>query len=180
MDPSLDGPSLPSLNGMSMIEPGRQERLPRPGQRGGVDAPSVSRTTDQPPRFGGTQAPAPPRVNVQEEPRVEISLDGDGALLAAYPPAARPSGRLQRLLDSGRQMLSSSSAYSAVGAADDLEPASRRPAGAARAGRHALDWPEPEDEGSASHCTFLSLTACPRSSAPSERWEAASCQASTP
>ena len=152
MDPTLDGPTpTPPLNGLSLTEPGRQDRLPRPGQRGrcqcsGDAVPVVSRPVDT----ATLQAPPPPRVNVQEELPVQISLDGDGALLATFPrAAAAPSHRLAWLLDSGKRMLNSASAYTAVGSADDAEPVGRL-----RTGVNGMDWPDPEEEVSGSHYNF--------------------------
>ena len=167
---------------LGMMEPIRQERLPRPGQRpsnAGPLTPSCSCPVPQAPSCScprpsvaahqaaftpsplqGLHLSAPPRMNVQEEPPVELSLDGDGTLLADFPAArvpARPSG-LNWLLENGREMVSRSvgSAYSAVQAADDAEPAksSRFSAGPAAS---AFDWPEPDEDaestviGAASH-----------------------------
>ena len=108
--------------------------------------PVVSRPVDT----ASLQAPPPPRVNVQEEPPVQISLDGDGALLATFPrAAAAPSHRMAWLLDSGKRMLNSASAYTAVGSADDAEPVGRLGTGV-----NGMDWPDPEEEVSGSHCNF--------------------------
>lgn len=151
MDPTLDGPTpTPALNGLILSEPGRQDRLPRPGQRGrcqcsGDAVPLVSRPVDA----ASLQAPPPPRINVQEEPPVQMSLDGDGSLLAAYPRAASPPQRMAWLFDSGKRMLNSASAYAAVGSTDDVEPVSRLGTGVNR-----MDWPDPEEEALGSHCNF--------------------------
>lgn len=73
---------------------------------------------------------------------MQISLDGDGALLATFPPAApAPSHRMAWLLDSGKRMLNSASAYTAVGSADDAEPVGRLETGV-----NGMDWPDPEEE----------------------------------
>jgi hypothetical protein len=88
--------------------------------------------------------------NVQQEPQVELSMDGDGALMTGFAPPRVvrrfETSRLSQFLDYGRQLAHRSlgSAYSAVHAADDAQPVRGGPAAS------AFKWPEPEQEGAPS------------------------------
>ena len=89
-------------------------------------------------------------TNVQQEPQVELSMDGDGALMTGFAPPRVvrrfETSRLSQFLDYGRQLAQRSlgSAYSVVHAADDARPVRGGPAAS------AFKWPQPEQDGAPS------------------------------
>ena len=143
-----------------MVEPSRQDRLPRPGRRASNSEPATpscgcshqpTTTASVPPiaheRLHGA---APPLTSVQPEPQVELSMDGDGALMTGFAPPRVvrrfETSRLSQFLDYGRQLAQRSlgSAYSVVHAADDARPVRGGPAAS------AFKWPEPKQDGAPS------------------------------
>lgn len=145
-----------------MMEPSRQDRLPRPGRRASNTAPPTQSCgcSHHPPssqeRLYGSALPV---VNVQQEPQAALSLDGDGTLLTEFAPPRVvrrfETNRLSGFLDYGRQMVHRSlgSAYSVVHAAD-LTVLARSARSQGAQASSAFNWPAPEQEGSSSHERF--------------------------
>ena len=169
---SASAPRAPSRPAMDltapalgrMVEPSRQERLPRPGRRASNSEPATpSCGCSHHPTMAASVRPiaqeqlygtAPPMLNtdaVQQEPQAELSLDGDGTLLTGFAPPRVvrrfETNRLSRFLDYGKQLAHRSlgSTYSVVHAADKAWPVRGAPANS------AFKWPAPEQEGAPSH-----------------------------
>lgn len=169
---SASAPRAPSRPAMDltapalgrMVEPSRQERLPRPGRRASNSEPATpSCGCSHHPTMAASVRPiaqeqlygtAPPMLNtdaVQQEPQAELSLDGDGTLLTGFAPPRVvrrfETNRLSRFLDYGKQLAHRSlgSTYSVVHAADKAWPVREAPANS------AFKWPAPEQEGAPSH-----------------------------
>jgi len=143
-----------------MVEPSRQERLPRPGRRASNSEPATCGCSHHPTTAASVPpiaqerlyGSAPPMMNVQQEPQAELSLDGDGTLLTDFAPPRVvrrfETNRLSQFLDYGKQLAHRSlgSAYSVVHAADDVGTVRGAPSV-----NSAFKWPAPEQEGAPSH-----------------------------